>query len=407
MHRRLRLEDAPHARVWEISVEGEVITVRSGAEHSPGTVRRIPFATADQARKTAEQLLTQRLADGFRDAPVEAWENQLGPSSSDAEWLVFADSLLARGDATSQARAELIGAHLRGEAKRAKALLRRHADALLGDLAAFTNQVELTWQRGFIVSAHLNCEPRRRHAVPLADLVTALMGSPSVRGLRRLRLGHPGKARRYDEAVERLGVGEWPPFLDTVDLGLGADDETSLSSLKPLQRRGTLKYLAVRTALTELPRLRHLGLRHVELDVPTLSHAVLTDLLESDLPALRGLVLNVGFDGALTARHLTPLASTRFLPGLVALGIRRCRDVITFVERLAGGGRLAKLTLLDLKENRLNERDGRWLVEHADELAHLTRLDLRDNALKPRIRVKLRAALASAETDSAATGRSN
>ncbi len=396
MKRRLRLDEQPHARLWELSVEASVITLRTGLENTPGTVRRIERTSADAALKTAEQLVAQRLADGFHDAPLEACDS-LTPENPESEWLVYADSLIGHGDV----RGELIALHARGDAKRAKSFLKKHDDALLGDLAGVMNQVELDWHLGFISTAHLTQETRRRHQVPLHSLVTSLFNSPSVRMLRKLEFAMPGPLNRYDEAIDTLCTMPWPKHLGTLEIG-AFDASTlrqwpTLMSLTLLRRYPQLKYLVVRAAMTELRLNSHDGLRHLELDGPALTHQMLADLLGCRLPALRGLVLSIGAESVMTARHLTPLASPRYLPDLAALGIRQCREVTTFVERLVAEGRLARLSLLDLSENGLNENDGRWLVENAKYFAHLSKLVLRRNRFKPRMGARLRAALPNAE----------
>ncbi len=402
MNRRLRLEEGPHARVWEISVDQAVITLRSGLENTPGSVRRIERPSPEAALKTAEQLIAQRVADGFRDAPLEAWSAALTPASDDAPWLVYADSLLAQGDP----RGELIGLQLRGDEKQAKSLLRKHDEALLGELRGATNQVELEWRHGFISTARLTCEPRRRHALTLPQLIPVLFNSPSIRMLQRLELGWPGGTSQlpsYDDALSLLCHSQWPMHLETLEVGaLDAQKVTrwpTLGSLAPIQHRKQLKYLVVRASMGELHRLKHDGLRHVELDLQALTHRVLADVLESELPALRGLVLTVGGDSVLTGRHLTPLASTRFFPELAALGVRQCKEATTFIERMVESGRVAKLALLDISENGLNEIDGRWLLENAKHFEHLARFVVRRNRFKPRMVERLRLAFPRADLE--------
>ena len=399
MKRRLRLDEVPHARVWEISVEGSRIILRTGLEHTPGSVRRIERASPEAAQKTARQMIEQRLADGFHDAPLEAWE-ALTPDGPSERWLVYADTLLAQGDP----RGELIALQARGEAKKAKALLRREADALLGDLAGVLNQVELEWNLGFISTARITSEPRRRHSVPLHSMLTPLFNSPSIRMLQRLELEWPGghfNSLDYGLSLLVLCTLQWPAHLDTLEIGAFDPSEVrrwpSLNTLKPLERYPQLKYLVVRAAMTVLDLDRHDGLRHLELDGPAMTHRMLADLLVCQLPALRGLVLSIGAESVMSARHLTPLASPLYFPNLAALGIRQCRQVTTFAARLIDEGRLARLSLLDLSENSLNEPDGRWLLENASHFAHLSRLVLRANRFKPRMRARLAEALPNAD----------
>ncbi len=392
MKRRLRLDEQPHARIWEIAVEGAVITLHAGLEHTPGVARRIEQKSADAALLTAQRLVDQRIADGFKDAPLAEWD-ALTPSSSDAVWLVYADSLQMQGDV----RGELIALGARGDEKKAASFLRKHEDALLGDLAGVTKQVELEWKLGFITRARITNEPKRRHAMPIESVLTALFNSPSVRMLQRLELGWPGghfNQLWYTPVLLRLCDLQWPAHLSTLEIGAfdaaAVKEWPLLHSLTPLQRRPQLKYLSVRCLLPEMSAIAHPALRHLELDGPALTHRTFADLLESELPALRGLVLNVGAESVMTARHLTPLASTRFLPELAALGVRQCPEVTTFVGRLIDSGRLPRLSLLDLSENGLNETDGRWLLENAQHFSHLARFVLRRNHFRPRILQKLK-----------------
>ncbi len=395
MKRRLRLFDSPHARTWEISVEGCAILLRAGLENTPGVLKRIERLDEAAAVKTAEQLIAQRLADGFTDwVPDAAWA-ALTPQSDSASWAVYADSLLAQGDV----RGELIALQLGGDEKRAQALIKNNAEALLGDLTGVMNQVELTWEHGFITTALVKNEPKRRHVLALDQVIAALFNSPSIRMLQRLELGWPGPPQLggYDAAMQMLCHRQWPQYLETLEIGSfdpGARRELpALTSLAAVAHRKQLKYLVVRSALSELHRLSHPGLRHLELDVPALTHRVFDDLLQSDLPALRGVVLNVGQDSVLKARHLTALASPRFLPGVAALGVRHCRDAISLVEKFVSEGRLARLSLLDLSENSLNETDGQWLLKNSRHFVHLAKLVLKGNLFKPRMAAKLAAAL--------------
>jgi uncharacterized protein (TIGR02996 family) len=303
--KRLLHATHPEPKFWEVSVVGSEVTLRTGPMHTPGTSRTIPAKSEEAALKMAQQLVEQRLRDGFRDATEVAstvsavsleQERQLLLDDADA-WLVFADSLM---ESTERVRGELIAWQVRvskkerGSVGKTKAFIKEHFDALVGAaLGAFHKQVTIDWRFGYARSVRVWSGP---HNAPIGEVLEALLMSPACRFLQKLEFGSPGTEGKYDAMLRTLSKLRWPAHLDSLFLG-NFDVEAaraagsawprmeSLGSLLPVADR--LRSLEVRAVLNTLgkglafPKLEKLVLMPALLDA-----RLLTDALTLEVPAL-------------------------------------------------------------------------------------------------------------------------
>ncbi|MFT3710739.1 MAG: WGR domain-containing protein [Archangium sp.] len=340
--KRLLHATHPEPKFWEVSVVGSEVTLRTGPMHTPGSTRTIPAKSDEAALKMAQQLIEQRLRDGFRDAAEVAstaavmtleQERQLLLDSPDA-WLVFADSLM---ESTERLRGELIGLQVRvskkerGSVGKTKTFVKEHFDALVGaPLAAFHKQVTIDWRFGYARSVRVWSGP---HNAPIGDVLEALLMSPACRFLQKLEFGSPGTEGKYDAMLRALAKLNWPAHLDSLFLG-NFDVEAaraagsawprmeSLGALLPVADR--LRSLEVRAVLNTLGKgLAFPKLEKLVLMPATLDARLMTDVLTLEAPRLREFGLGspeqprTGWDGW-----------GRFVRQQVALSALECVSVL-------------------------------------------------------------------------------
>lgn len=299
----------PEPRFWSISVSGEVITLKTGPLHTPGTTRTIECKSPDAALKAAQQMVEQRLRDGFKDAGAEDGERAKATLTETLEteralleddldrWLVFADSLL---ETTERLRGELIALQVRaarrekGAITRAKEFITEHFDALVGPrLAAQHKQVSVDWRFGYARGLKVWSGP---HNPPLKDPLPAMLQSAASRFLQRVEFGSPGGEGRYDTAVRALVQLDWPRHLDSLFLG-AFDVEAaraaesawprleSLSALTP--RAAQLRSLEVRAIFNTLGKnLRFPELKRLVLRPSAIDDRFVADLMTAETPRL-------------------------------------------------------------------------------------------------------------------------
>jgi predicted DNA-binding WGR domain protein len=70
MKRRLVYRDKTTHKVWEIELEGASFRVRFGRSGAVGQEKSKAFASEAVAKKAATSFVAQKLAKGYRDAPV-------------------------------------------------------------------------------------------------------------------------------------------------------------------------------------------------------------------------------------------------------------------------------------------------------------------------------------------------
>ncbi|MBL8917078.1 MAG: WGR domain-containing protein [Archangium sp.] len=365
---RLLQATHPEPKFWGVRIDGSTLIIRTGPLHTPGTTREIPCKSPEAAAKTAQQLIDQRLKDGFREASAvaassgaaaelePATEAKLVAGDLDA-WSVFADSLL---ETSEKVRGELISLQVRAARKergaigKSKAFIKEHFDALVGaPLAAWNKQVTIDWKFGYARTIRVWSGP---HNAPIGDVLETVLLSPASRFLKQLEFGSPGNEGRYDMALRVLAKASWPKLLDSLYLG-NFDVEAaraaqsawprleSLTSLTPVADR--LRSLEVRAAINtfgkklEFPKLKRLVLIPNALDA-----RLVTDLLSLEAPLEEfGLgcefAPKTGWEG--WARFVR---ERQALSGLHTLTLAGQNDAVGLLEAL--GDSVSKLERVDL-----------------------------------------------------------
>ncbi len=313
-------------------------------------------------------------------------------------YLVYADWLTEHGDprgelvvVQSQLETARDDAALRARASR---LLAEHARRWLGSLAACgEDELECTWQRGFVTALRIGPSPdvARPTKLELVAVIAELARLPHTTFLRELVLGglHRGGSTWLDviHAIARDGL---PANLERLELHHGRCD----AELAHTELEGTA-----------LANARLAGLRELRLAIDTV------ELEAIDLPELRVLELATR---AFTAAHVAALCGARW-PALEKLSVRNADalgDLIALLDARAmprlrhfayeGGlsdelaARLPRTALLpQLKTLALSptEAGARALLVHGDAYAHLTQIDLSRGRLSAVTRARLAAEL--------------
>lgn len=412
--RRFEQPGPAGTRFWEIDVVGTELTLRSGRVGSRAfpDEREESYRNATEAKREAERLIKSRLAAGWIERVEKAAAEDLEAAlaqGDEAQWLVFADQLLARGDV----RGELITLQQSlGKKRSAKAtvaaFVEEHEGALLGALGEYRDQLELEWRFGYLHAVSLGCTPVSEFAPPreevqtaVEDLLPSLLAHESSRFLRVLRLGWPEDTDdcSYDALVGLLAREAWPRYLEALVLGDftpssararverfdedGYDDDDErdlwphLRSLAPLAPK-----LATLSALSVRANLRRLGVRALpkltafELHAQHLEDAVLDDVLNLDAP-LTSFIVDCPMSPTVGVGSFHRVWQGLADPHLRTLGLGGLgEDVLRLIDTAA---LLPKLERLDLSGNELDDGHVSALLARKEKLAHLKKLLLRGN----------------------------
>jgi predicted DNA-binding WGR domain protein len=410
--RRFELAGENGTRFWELELVGTELTLRSGKVGSRALPeeREESYRNAAEAKREAERLVRSRLAAGWTElvekAAAEDVEALLA-RGDEAQWLVFADQLIARGDV----RGELITLEQslgkkRTARARLAAFVEEHDQALLGSLAEYRDQLKAEWRFGYLHSVSVGCEPespwaptRDEEQIAVEDLLPALLALESSRFLRVLKIGWPEDTAdcSYDSVLDVLAKEAWPRYLETLVLGdftpssaesrvprLAGEDDAErdlwphVRNLKPLAAKlATLRHLTVRANLRRfgvrlLPKLESL-----ELHVQHLEDPVLDDVLFLEAPLI-SFVVDLPHSVAVRAGSFQRVLQGQAYPRLRAFGLGGVgEEVLRLVERAPI---LPQLERLDLSGNGLDDSHVREFVARQKQFAHLEKLLLRGNS---------------------------
>jgi uncharacterized protein (TIGR02996 family) len=229
---RYELRDEAAGKYFEINLEGNVITTRTGTcgaySHSMdgktkyGTDRgrdgKRAYKDAQAAQAAYDKAVAKKRAEGYkrvdrpddlveaagdvhRDAALEALIVAASPSDT-APYLVYADWLQQRGDP----RGELITLYHTMHAQRdpskfmelkqrEQALRFAHERAWLGAVTvAAAHRLKLDWRLGFVESARIAATTFESEP-PLADVLGSLLAAPVGCAVRALELTAPPDGR--------------------------------------------------------------------------------------------------------------------------------------------------------------------------------------------------------------------
>ncbi len=265
----------------------------------PGKVK----ADAKAAKATVRPVLEKQLAAG-----------------NDDDFLVYADFLQERGDP----RGELIHLHAKGKTTAATALLKKHADTLLGPLAK--HQKHLTWKLGFIDAAKITGAPR--------GVVESILDHESMKFVRALELEVAYSAAPL--VAQRIGATPRPALrsLAFVQRYLGFQEEAGMRALlqHPQHKQQDVMWKA-------LPKLESLRLQGWDLfhsmALPEIRELSVTGYplctVPLDLPKLEKLSWQLDVDDTGTgvdwSTDAIALAWTSKTPKLRVLDLSRCSSV--------------------------------------------------------------------------------
>jgi len=327
-----------------------------------------------------------------------------------ASYSVLADWLQTRGDP----RGELIALQLSG-ADGAE-LMKKHADAFLGDLAehAQTHDGEgretFTWKYGFIDSARLTHNHYLANdKVELADVLRTLLAHPSGRFLREITFTFNNDPNEHNLQSLIDVLAEKPrPTLRSLHFGdfkyagaareedRGEDTEISWYSVGNLaelwKHTPNLERVIIQTGSAEsamaggtqlgeiaLPKLRHFEYRTGGLEQVN-AQAIAT----MRTPALEHLDVWFGsesYGGDAGPDVVDTILARTDLPKLRHLGIMNCAFVDGLVPDFARSPLVARLAELDLSLGCLTDEGAAAFAENRAGFERLEQLDVQYNML--------------------------
>jgi uncharacterized protein (TIGR02996 family) len=353
-----------------------------------------------------EQLLVQfwdgvssgeaTLASSRLQAPSsphhEALEAAIRKNPEDRQlYAVYADWLEEQGDPLGR----LIRLHLEVEQRPKQtqpravfgAYLRKHRNALLGDIAPYLDRVAISWRAGFIYSARIYSQ-QPDHNMDGARLLAELLALPIARFLEHLTLGaiRYGGAELYEAQLEVLCQKE-RPTLRCLRVGDWPERETIvrkavISNVAPLPTVAPrLRELRLEAGYIQPVSLSFAELERLDLHVTGGDLLCLDALMKAELPRLQ--VLNLVAVAPFRppwndAKRFESLFAGSF-PSLRKLGLRINRFGDELMRMLLDSELPEQLTLLDLCESNLTNGGARLLLDNIRRFGKLERLVLLDN----------------------------
>lgn len=395
--------------VWEIEVDGCFFHIRYGKARAKqlDTYKR-EHHTPELAREAAEDMIAQRVKDGYRQASDEPLVSAQPPPSEleqqfrdspddDAIYLVFADWLQAQ----DHPRGRLMAIHQRlahaPESERTTlfgdelALLWQHRDRLLGRLATWSErQLDARWRRGYLDDVHLSGD--RDNERTGIHALGALCELPDAHFVRSVRLGIPyrGDEAVFDEFVEQLAANaRYLPRLVRIFVGdFQYPDETEMSwaQLGELQALYAaypkLEQLIVQGGDFKLGTLALPALRHLEVRTGGLSGENFKSITEAALPALETLIVWIGdenFGAAVELGDLDPIFDGRAWPQLRHLGVCNAAYADRICDALVRSRIAPRLETLDLSLGTMSDEGAEQLA--SGSFPSLKKIDVSANYL--------------------------
>ncbi|MEO8698673.1 MAG: TIGR02996 domain-containing protein [Kofleriaceae bacterium] len=309
------------------------------------------------------------------------------PDSAEA-YLVYADVLQSQGDPLG----ELIVLQHQG---RSTDLV--ESKGMLGTFAGFVERdsgrrkqrkFALTWQYGFIRTAHIGWESRGSREDSAAEL-RAFLELPVARFLQELVLG-PAPASDFMgfghllDVIAELGKPLALRKLVVGDIGHWDISSTAAGLFAPaVAALPYLRSLVAHAGDISLGHLVHTELRELAIQTGGIGTDVLEQLCRSELPKLERLELWFGtpnYGGTTEVGDIAPILDGHF-PNLTHLGLMNAVFTDAIAASLATSKILPRLKTLDLSMGTLSDAGVRAMVETRGAFAHLEHLELDDNAL--------------------------
>ena len=314
---------------------------------------------------------------------------------------VYADWLQGEGDPRGELAAiqlQLAGDPKRKDLQKAeRALLARHADRWLGQLAPYQDLLELEWRAGFLHTARIanRFERSRMHGgeqepVDIERVLGLLLDEPSARFLRGLTVGIVTyEDNDYGGVARELGK-RYLPSLRSLFLGDFSSEETelnwsSLGNVQPMYAAlPNLRALTVRSGSLHLGSIALPRLERFEVITGGLDSRDARAIAAAIWPSLRTLSIQVGpshHGGDAKAKDFQPVLDGAGLPRLTHLGLTNLDYTDALIEPLAHAKVLPQLEELDLKMGTLSDDGARQLYRYQKAFAHLRAIDVDDNYL--------------------------
>jgi uncharacterized protein (TIGR02996 family) len=419
--RRFEFVEGSSSKFWEVKVEGEQQIVRFGKIGTAGQTKEKDFDSAFEAKADTRKLIAEKTGKGYVEVGGKpkgegnpeleaAIENDL---DNPAPYLVYADWLQSKGDPLG----ELIVLQAGGKTKEADALIKKHAEALLGPLTKFEADTKepgsdeqsrwnisrgyfVEWQFGFIKRLVWRWDAFNFDSEdgPGEDM-EALLALPTARFIQSLRLGPcPGEEEMNPyPIVEAMEAAKGPATLRELFLteraewdisGTVSGDFGSIHQNFPKLRKLTLHGGQIELGKNlSLPELEELTI-----ETGGLTKENIKELVSLKAPKLERLSVwfgdeNYGASGGL--KDFQPVIDARVFPKLKHLGVMNCSWVGDAVRALANSKLLMQLTSLDLSMGCLSDKDVEYMHNNRALFGHLTYLNVEDSALTPASKPKV------------------
>jgi uncharacterized protein (TIGR02996 family) len=398
-----RFESARN-KFWEIRLDGETLTTRSGTIGTDGraTIAKklasVEKAQKEAAKKIAEQIAkhSTEVTQTFEAEPSNpALEKQIVEEPTDSgRCLVYADWLQGQGHPRGELGVLQSQRATRpddaGLAKAEQKILEKHPELAPQRCTEAAKKQRksnteddghaITWENGFIAAARL-ARNSDKSPFTVRELVAELLAHPAARFLRELRIGALGPDMHdYAPVIDEIirGCPSTLRVLSLVDLPPGsaelvfADlaDVTALLAATPLLEELRLAGNKVQVKGIDLPKLRRLA-------VATSDPEILAAVARAKLPSLQSLQLSSG-DAPMPAGPLAKVLGTK---SAQQLAITRTANTDELVPFLAKSELLEKITWLDLSGGKLTDAGASAIVAARAKFEHLEYLDLSGNAL--------------------------
>lgn len=405
--RRYEFVEGDSKNFWEIELEGESFTTRSGRIGTDGEEETHDFESSAEARKAHDTLVAENENKGYRlvgsaekDARPLTQKVPSNPALEDAirakpddahTWQVYADWLQEQGEGWG----EVIGAAARGKPDGTK------QDGALGSMLepmlGGSDAADAVWKYG--VLDEFRFEPDEHDdEYPMDVVLERVLKHPAGHFVRKLSLGLPPHEdlewhmEGLAEAVNKAGP---LPFLEELDLSVPSEhmDQESwrrvgdvrgiweaCPSLKVLKLRGSAGSddgPKIKLAPIVAPKLETLIIYSGGLD-----EAAPVEIGEADFPSLRHLELLFGRDDygcTSTVGSLAGILAGTGLPKLEYLGLKNSEWEGELIEAIAKSAIVKRLKVLDLSMGILWRDGAAALVKYAGALEHLEHLILDDN----------------------------
>ena len=235
-----RFVDPTGTKFWKIERDGLFIVRRSGPVGKRGQTQRTPYVTRLLARFHLEQLVAQKLREGYTPVDDPPRPDDDFPFDSDAR-LVQGDLLQQKGDPLG----ELIA--LQHAGLDTSALIATHARTWFGDLAEASDVVRFEWRLGRLERATIAYDRHTRrdwiskvnsellnvpYASRMATLLEALFDLPIARSLVELVVDI---AETTDYRVTMQVLNEHaPPTLRRLEIDSDARNYPTGALLSPI-----------------------------------------------------------------------------------------------------------------------------------------------------------------------------